>query len=183
MPLTHQQIPHHIPHLSCMLAVSNSTGFAEQSMTAMMLKWLHLHLSHFASNTRDTVPTPLGKWHSPESPKIARLSAVPYSCLGSAEQVEGIFIIPQLLKSIRKSSYFTNLQLGKSAKFLIMDIQKNTLKTIQEILTQPSNINTWIILLATVREVLSLLKWHYLSWTTILLCFCRAPLPRKTAFA
>jgi len=64
-----------------------------------------------------------------------------------------------------------------------VDIQKNTLKTIQEILTQPSNINAWISLLVIVRKVSGLLKWNYLSWTTISLCFCRAPLPRKTAFA
>lgn len=57
-----------------------------------------------------------------------------------------------------RSSHFTNPQLGKSAKFLNMDNQKNTLKTIQEILTQPSNISAWTGWFATVREALRLLK-------------------------
>lgn len=50
LPVTHQQISHPVPHLSW--------GFAEGSVTAMMLKSLHLHLSHFACHTWETVPHP-----------------------------------------------------------------------------------------------------------------------------
>lgn len=79
------------------------------------------------------------------------------------------FCITQLLKSFRKSSYYSDLQLGKSAKILIMDFQTvySTLETIWEILKQPLNTITRRSLLATVKKILTSLKWHYLSWTTI----------------
>lgn len=109
-PLTHQHILHPIPHLSWVLAVSNSTRrFAERSMTAKMLKWLHLRFSHFTSAQT------LSKIAFSKKSKNSKAFCYSILLLWEHRATGGNFYYISASKKLQENSYFTNLQLDKSA--------------------------------------------------------------------